>query len=115
MLGAGGIGRLGTYARGVLLVAGGAARVDDRTRGSARVEGVVRFLLDPLRERRLGAYAGAGVSASWIDGDGWRTPLVVAFGVEGPRRGGHALAAEVGLGGGARLALVLRGAGPRRR
>ena len=107
-LGAGAIVRLGTYARGVLITGGGVARVDDETHGSARAEGLVRFLLDPLRERRWGIYGGAGVGASWIDGDGWRTPLVVVLGVEGRNSGGHAFAAELGLGGGVRLALVVR-------
>jgi hypothetical protein len=107
-LGAGLIVPLGTYARAVPIVAGGVARVDGEARGSARAEGVVRFLLDPLRERRWGVYGGAGVGASWIDGDGWRTPLVVVLGVEGRVRRGYALAAELGLGGGARLGIVVR-------
>ena len=114
-LGAGLIVPLGTYVRAVPIVAGGVAFVDDDARGSARAEGVVRFLLDPLRERRWGVYGGAGVGASWIDGDGWRTPLVVVLGIEGRARRGHALAAELGLGGGARLAVVIRRTRERRR
>lgn len=114
-LGAGAIVRLGTYARGVLIAGGGVARADHDTRGSARAEGVVRFLLDPLRERRWGLYGGAGVGASWVDGDGWRTPLVVLLGVEGGDRSGHAFAAELGLGGGVRLGLVIRRTSDRRR
>ena len=107
-LGAGLVVPLGTYVRAVPIVAGGVACVDDEVRGSARAEGVVRFLLDPLRERRWGVYGGGGVGASWIDGDGWRTPLVVVLGVEGRARRGYALAAEVGLGGGARLGIAIR-------
>jgi hypothetical protein len=107
-VGAGLIVPLGTYVRAVPIVAGGVARVDDERRGSARAEGVVRFLLDPLRERRWGVYGGAGVGASWIDGEGWRTPLVVVLGVEGRARGGHAVAMELGLGGGARLGVAVR-------
>ena len=107
-VGLGGIVPLGTYARAALIVGGGAARADGETRGSARAEALVRFLLDPLRERRWGVYGGAGVSAGWIDGDGWRTPLVVAIGIEGRARGGHAFAAELGLGDGARVGVVVR-------
>lgn len=107
-LGAGVVVPLGTYARAASIAGGGVARVDGDTRGSARAEGVVRFLLDPLRERRWGIYGGAGVGASWIDGDGWRTPLIVVLGIEGRARRGHAFAAELGLGGGARLGVVVR-------
>ena len=107
-LGVGGIVPLGTYARAALILGGGAARADGETRGSARAEGLVRFLLDPLRERRWGVYGGAGVSAGWIDGDGWRMPLVIAIGIEGRARGGYALAAELGLGDGARVGVVVR-------
>ncbi len=107
-LGAGLVVPRGTYARAVPIVAGGVARVDGEGRGSARAEGIVRFLLDPLRERRWGVYGGAGVGASWIDGEGWRTPLVVVLGLEGRARRGYAMAAELGLGGGARLGIVVR-------
>ncbi|HEX6058503.1 MAG TPA: hypothetical protein VFZ11_05745 [Gemmatimonadaceae bacterium] len=107
-LGLGGVVPLGTYARAALIVGGGAARADGEARGSARAEGLVRFLLDPLRERRWGVYGGAGVSAGWIDGDGWRAGLVIAVGIEGRARGGHALAAELGLGDGARVGVVVR-------
>ena len=94
---------------------------------SARADLVGRFLLDPFRERRWGAYAGAGLSTrvehvrrDADSGAGSEFPvrgyLLLAFGVEGPEFGNRLLPAlEVGFGGGTRVGVVLRRARPGRR
>ncbi len=102
----------GLYAR-VGAVAGVGA---DRDGVSGRVEGVARFVLDPLRQSRRGPYLGGGAGVS-RDGRGdTHAYLLAVIGVEGGAIGGArrgwAPAVEVGLGGGARLALVLRRARP---
>ncbi len=105
----------GTYVRwGAVVGAGLASRNDERVT-TARVEGVVRFLLDPLRESPTGLYGLAGVSLM-DDGSGvWEPRALLGVGVEGRARGGAIPSLEVALGGGARLAVVIRRARPNRR
>jgi hypothetical protein len=62
-----------------------------------------RFSLDPFRQSRWAPYGGAGISGAY---------LLVFLGVEGPlalgRTSGIVPAFELGLGGGARVGVVLR-------
>jgi hypothetical protein len=60
-------------------------------------------------------YAGGGVAAAVRRGAAPAWQLVALLGVEGAPRGGVAPAVELGLGGGARVALALRRARPRLR
>ncbi|HET9776740.1 MAG TPA: hypothetical protein VFP77_09270 [Gemmatimonadaceae bacterium] len=73
-----------------------------------------RFSLDPFRQSRWAPYAGAGISGRYrskADG-GSRAYLLVFLGIEGPlplgRTAGIVPAFEVGLGGGARVGVILR-------
>jgi len=100
----------GIYVRSGLVAGLGAGRhgVEGRT------DFVARFSLDPFRQSRWAPYAGGGVSGRYrssLDG-GSRAYLLILLGVEGPlprgRTGGWAPAVEVGLGGGARIAIVIR-------
>ena len=104
----------GLYARLALVGGAGVSDVGGDGAASARVEGVARFLLDPLRESRRGPYLGGGVGVRYDDGDRARGYLLAVIGVEGggPGRRGWAPALEVGIGGGARVSVVLRRARP---
>ncbi len=75
---------------------------------SGRVDFVSRYLLDPFREFRLGPYVGGGFTAQWDRRANWRGDLLVIIGVEGPVHAGWRTSVELGLGGGARLGVVLR-------
>lgn len=94
--------RMSTYAR-LALIAGTGPSEDGL---SGRAEAAARFHLDPFRQRRWGAYGGAGAGVFW--GDSTEPFLLILFGVEGPQRGGWAPAVEVGLSRGVRLGLALR-------
>lgn len=98
----------GWYTRLGLVVAGGAARDSGIVVGSGRGDAIVRFLLDPFRESPWGLSLGGGVSVRYEPLRGWREYLTVVADVEGPARGPVIPALQVGLGGGARVGLVLR-------
>ena len=98
----------GAYARGALLVSGGMARSAGVWRPAGEVALVGRFLLDPLRQARTGVYVGGGVAARLVRDAAPAWLLVATAGVEGRPRRGWAPALEAGVGGGVRLALVLR-------
>jgi hypothetical protein len=79
-----------------------------------RTDLISRFSLDPFRQSNWAPYGGAGISGRYrsrLDG-GSRAYLLVLLGVEGPlplgQTTGIVPAFEVGLGGGARFAVVLR-------
>jgi len=100
----------GIYMRTGLVAGIGAGRhgVEGRT------DLISRFSLDPFRQSRWAPYAGAGVSGRYrtkLDG-GSHAYLMIFLGVEGPlARGatsGIVPAFELGLGGGARFAVILR-------
>jgi hypothetical protein len=100
----------GLYMRSGLVagVGAGAHGVEGRT------DLVARFSLDPFRQSRWAPYAGGGISGryrSHADG-GSRAYLLVYLGLEGAlptgRTSGIIPAFEVGLGGGARFAVILR-------
>jgi hypothetical protein len=100
----------GIYMRTGLVAGIGAGRhgVEGRT------DLISRFSLDPFRQSRWAPYAGAGVSGRYrtkLDG-GSHAYLMIFLGAEGPlARGatsGIVPAFELGLGGGARFAVILR-------
>ena len=110
----------GTYVRVGLIGGAGTSWDDGRAYGSARADVVARFALDPFRERRWGLSAGGGFGARYEAGAPsaqrrWRALVTLVLDLEGPRTGAWAPAVQVGLGGGARVGLVLRGADPERR
>ena len=79
-----------------------------------RTDLISRFSLDPFRQSNWAPYGGAGISGRYrsrLDG-GSRAYLLVLLGVEGPlprgQTAGIVPAFEVGLGGGARFAVILR-------
>ena len=100
----------GVYMRTGLVAGAGAGRhgVEGRT------DLVARFSLDPFRQSRWAPYAGGGISGRYrteADG-GSRAYLMIYLGLEGAlpvgRTSGIVPAFEVGLGGGARVAIILR-------
>jgi len=101
---------VGIYVRSGIVAGVGAGRhgVEGRT------DFISRFSFDPFRQTRWAPYAGAGLSGRYrskLD-DGDRAYLLVFLGVEGPlplgELSGWVPALEVGLGGGARVGLILR-------
>jgi hypothetical protein len=87
---------------------------NDAPHGSGRVDAIARFLLDPFREAPFGLSLGGGVSVPYVAGDTHVRPYLTAvIDVEGRMRGAVTPALEVGLGGGARIGLVLRRSSPR--
>jgi len=100
----------GIYVRSGLVAGLGVGRHG----AEGRTDFVARFSLDPFRQSRWAPYAGAGVSGRYrsdLDG-GSRAYLMILLGVEGPlslgSTEGWVPAVEVGLGGGARVAVVMR-------
>lgn len=114
-LGAGVAVPLGTYVRVALVGAAGRAWVRDGSTVAGRVDGLVRFVADPLRESRWAPYASGGVGGLYDERERWRAVLIGTLGFEGPAGGGVVPAVEVGFGGGVRVGLVLRRAIPGRR
>jgi hypothetical protein len=109
---------LGTYLRVNLVGAGGASWDEGRAGASMRADVIGRFTFDPFRERRWGLSAGGGLSVRHdrvAFANRWRPLLALIVDLEGPARGPLAAALQVGLGGGARVGLVIRGADPNRR
>jgi hypothetical protein len=111
---AGDYARVGVTAAGGVLWAGGAG--GRRAGGAGEAALVGRFLLDPRRQAARGVYAAGGVGVRAARGTAARPFLLAAVGVEGARtRAGVAPALELGVGGGARLTVVVRRARPGRR
>ena len=80
----------------------------------SRADFISRFSLDPFRQSRWAPYAGAGLSGRFratADG-GSEAFLLVFLGLEAPlpvgKPSGWVPAVEIGLGGGARVGLILR-------
>jgi len=79
-----------------------------------RTDLISRFSLDPFRQSNWAPYGGAGISGRYRSrlGGGSRAYLRVFLGLEGPlplgQTTGIVPAFEVGLGGGARFAVILR-------
>lgn len=78
-------------------------------RADARLDLLGRFLLDPFRQSPYGLSVGGGMSLRAEPRDRVRPYLLLAAEVEGRRRAsGWVPALQLGLGGGARLGVVLR-------
>ena len=74
-----------------------------------RLDVLARFLLDPFRQTSYGLSFGGGMSLRAEQGDRVRPVLLVAVDVEGRRSTrGLVPALQVGLGGGARIGVILR-------
>jgi hypothetical protein len=97
----------GYYLR-VGLDAAGGADVKSGAATSGRADIVARYILDPFGEFRWGPYVGGGFTASWDRRAARRGDLLLLVGVEGPAHAGWRTSVELGLGGGARLGVVLR-------
>jgi len=104
-----------TYVRLGVVAAVGQAWPDGRSTMAGRVDGLARFVVDPLREFRWAPYASGGISAIYDGEEHWRGVLVGALGIEGPVSGRTVPAFEVGFGGGVRVGIGLRRAMPGRR
>jgi hypothetical protein len=98
----------GTYARIVGAVGQGVAWKNGQVRYAARVDALGRFYLDPFANRSAAWYGTGGLSLLYDGFDEWRPLLTVGIGVESRPRGPLTYAAELGLGGGARVGLALR-------
>ncbi|HVT40886.1 MAG TPA: hypothetical protein VHE78_17735 [Gemmatimonadaceae bacterium] len=98
----------GYYMRYGVTAAAGPAWTRQADVATARVDLTARYLLDPFHEIAWGLYGGAGLSSRWDKATNWREYLLVVAGAEGPARRGWRVALEVGLGGGARIGIVLR-------
>lgn len=106
---------LGTYLRLAVVGAGGASWESGRSGAGARGDVIARFSFDPFRERRWGLSAGGGLSVRYDEplaasGDRWRALIAAVIDLEGPLMGAVTPALQVGLGGGARVGVVLRAA-----
>ena len=80
----------------------------------SRADFIARFSLDPFRQSPWAPYASAGLSGRFralADG-GAKGYLLVCLGLEGPladrQLSGWVPAVEIGLGGGARVGVILR-------
>ncbi len=79
-----------------------------------RTDLISRFSLDPFRQSRWALYGGGGISGRYRTGEdgGSHAYLLLVLGLEGPlpfgRRAGWMPAFEAGLGGGARVGIILR-------
>ncbi len=104
------------YLRLGALIAGGAVRDGDTTRATGRIEGFLRIPFDPLFERRWAPYVTAGGALACTAERRCQPLIVLRLGIEGPRgTKGWTPAVEAGVGGGLRVAVVLRRAnGPNR-
>lgn len=101
--------RAGRYMR-IAAVGGVGGSWDEGSSGlSARAELTGRFMLDPEFRARWAPYAAGGLGARYDRiGDGWRSTLIFALGLEGPNWNGVVPFLEVGYGGGARFGIGLR-------
>lgn len=101
----------GTYVRTGIVGAVGATK--DGL--SSRADGFALFHLDPFRESHWAPYGGAGLSARFDEGSRPRAYLLVFAGVDGLVKNGLTTSFEAGLGGGARLGVIIRQAVAERR
>jgi hypothetical protein len=99
----------GIYVRLSVDAAGGATFANGASRASGRIDAIGRFLLDPFRETPLAVSFGGGLSVPYLDGQSHVRPYLTAvIDVEGRMHGRLTPALQVGLGGGARVGVVLR-------
>jgi hypothetical protein len=100
---------LGYYVRMELVGGAGVTRRDSIDWRSGRVDALARFLLDPFNESPWGLSIGGGMSVLFTQGARTRAYLVVVTDLEGPRFGPFVGALQLGLGGGVRAGIVMRG------
>jgi hypothetical protein len=113
-VGGGRVFPLGSYVRLSLDAAVGAPFSSDAPYVSARADAVGRFLLDPFREIPVALSLGGGVSVPYPPpGSPVRPYLTLVADVEGRMHGAWTPALQLGLGGGARIGVVLRRSTPR--
>ena len=113
-VGAGVVVPLGIYVRFSVDAAGGVTFADNTSRASGRVDAIGRFLLDPFRETPVAVSFGGGLSVPYVDGQSHVRPYLTAvLDIEGRKRGAVTPALQIGLGGGARVGIVLRASQPR--
>lgn len=75
---------------------------------AGRAEAVWHFLLDPGRASGNGVYGGGGLAVA-VQADGAARPaILLVFGAENAPAGRRGTFIEVGVGGGARVALGMR-------
>lgn len=94
----------GTYVRGGIV--GGVGFSRDGLSG--RIDGFARFHFDPFRQSRWAPYGGGGISGRFDRLAGARAFLLVLAGLDGPVKNGITPSVELGLGGGARIGVILR-------
>jgi hypothetical protein len=100
---------LDIYVREGVYAEGGATERDGTVVPSGRVDVLTRFLLDPYRQARWGFSLGGGLTVPLNESRNPTRPYVaIVMDFEGPRTGAVTPAVQLGLGGGARLGLVLR-------
>lgn len=99
----------GVYSRTALTAATGVVWRAGASTSATRVEVVSRFLLDPFRDSPYGLSIGGGLGVTNAAVPSrWRPYLALVVDLEGTRSGGVTPALQLGLGGGARLGVVLR-------
>lgn len=101
----------GTYVRTGAIAAVGFSR--DGLSG--RIDAIARFHFDPFRQSRWGPYGGGGISGRFDSDEKARAYLLLLFGLDGPVYNGATPTFELGLGGGARIGVIVRRAAAERR
>jgi len=82
---------------------------------SGRIDGFARFHSDPFRQSRWAPYGGGGISGRFDRVAGARAYLLLLAGIDGPVMNDMTPSVELGLGGGARIGVILRRATGERR
>ncbi|MEP6904451.1 MAG: hypothetical protein ABI875_00130 [Gemmatimonadales bacterium] len=75
---------------------------------SGRIDGFARFHFDPFRQSGWAPYGGGGISGRFDRVAGARAYLLLLAGLDGPIKNGITPSVELGLGGGARIGVILR-------
>jgi hypothetical protein len=100
---------MGIYVRLGVDAAAGATWGHGTVDASGRVDAIGRFLFDPFREIPVGVSVGGGLSLPYVAHDPRVRPFLTAvLDIEGRMRGALTPALELGVGGGARIGVVLR-------
>lgn len=110
-LGAGFTVTAGTYVRTGAVAAVGFSR--DGLSG--RIDAIARFHFDPFRQSRWAPYGGGGISGRFDSDEKARAYILLLFGLDGPVYNGATPTFELGLGGGARIGVIVRRATAERR
>ena len=100
--------RAGWYARVGLSASAGTLYISEAWRSQQRLDATVRFQFDPFAQRARAVYGGAGVGVVRGETGDLTGRLLLVVGMEGAARGRFVPAAELTLGGGVRLGVVLR-------